>query len=97
MRLINSMDDNVKGILFDKLRTIKGINRAVQIAKKYVYGDGKIAKKYTTKADAIELLKEQLDGKEKEIKRLIRTLQRRDKRIAELETIIASRELELTR
>ena len=97
MRLINGMDDHVKDILFDKLRNIKGINRAVQIAKKFVYGDGKIHKKYTTKSEAIELLKNQLENKEKEIKRLARTLQRRDKRIAELEALIENRRLELTR
>lgn len=86
MRLINELDGKLKDQVFEKLRNVKGINRAVQIVKKMAFGEeNKTERKYTTKDDMITLLKEEIEKKDKSIKSLERKVKRRDKKIKDLQ------------
>lgn len=86
MRMLNELDDKTREMTIQKLHSINGINRAVQIVKKIAYGESAPKKRYTTKDDIISFMKEEIEKKDKEIKKLERTIKRRDKRIAKLKS-----------
>jgi ParB/RepB/Spo0J family partition protein len=86
MRLLNQLDEEGKKSALSNLEKIKGINRAVQLAKKIVYGKIKKERQYTTKDDIIRFLREELEKKDKEIKKLSRAIKKKDLEIASLNT-----------
>ncbi len=85
MRLINDLDNEVKAQMYEKLKGVNGINRAVQIVKKMRFGEKINEKNYRTKEDIISLLNKEIEKKDKTIRSLERKIKRRDNKIIELE------------